>query len=395
MLDFDAARRAICEEGLDGWLLYDFKGLNPIARLAAAPGGKMLTRRFFCLIPREGRPRWLVHAIERAQFEGVPGEVETFADRAEMRFKLRGMIRGLRTEGAPRLAVEYSAEGNIPSISFVDAGTLELLRASGADIVSSGDLIQAALARWPARGMRLHEEARDVCERAARRAWDAIGAAIRAGRPLTECAVQSMLLADMEAAGLVWNGPPIVAVDAHAADPHFATGPEDDRPIRAGCVIMLDIWGKKGGDPDAVYADITQMGFAGERPPDEVARVWDLAVRARERALATAQEGWRAGLVRAFEVDRAARDLIRKEGYGPFFTHRTGHSLGAEDHWIGANMDDFETHDERRLVAGTGFTIEPGIYLPGRFGVRTEIDVFVGPDGPAATTWRQKDLVLV
>jgi Xaa-Pro aminopeptidase len=392
MIDLAAAQRAIAEERLDGWLLYDFQGLNPIARDALAPGGRMLTRRWWCLVPREGPPRFLVHAIERGHWEGAPGAIETYGERSELVFKLRGLVRGAAGGRAPRLAMEYSPEAAIPSCSFVDAGTIELVRACGAEIVSSGDLVQAVLARWPARGRRLHEEARDVLLLAMRRGFDAIGAALRAGRPATEREIQARILADMEAGGLVSNAPPIVAVDAHAADPHYSPDAAHDAPIGAGSVVMIDLWGKKKGDPDAVYADMTFMGFTGEFVPQDVRRVWETAVRARDAALEAARSG-RAR--RGFEVDRAARDVIAAAGFGPHFPHRTGHSLGPEDHWIGANMDDFETHDERRLLEGTGFTIEPGIYLPGRFGVRTEIDVFMGPQGPEATTWVQAEIIRI
>lgn len=401
MIDVAAAQEAIRAEGLDGWLIYDFAGMNPIAREAVAPPGKMLTRRWFCLVPPEGPPRWLVHAIERGQFEGVVvGRIRTYARREELAERLCALVAEVAAEtgrARPRLAMEYSPGANIPIISRVDAGTIELVRESGADVASSGDVIQQVVARWPARGRALHDEAARALERAVTKAFDAIGDMLRSGRAgVTECAIQRMLLADMEANDIVSNAPPIVAVNAHAADPHYSPAPADDAPIRHGDVVMIDIWGKKKDDRDAVYADITWMGYVGETPPEKVEAVWRTVVRARDQALETARAGYRGGgIVRGFEVDRAARRVIEEAGFGAYFTHRTGHSLGAEDHWIGANMDDYETHDERRLVDRTGFTIEPGIYLPGEFGIRSEIDVFVGTDGPEPTTAVQRDLVRI
>jgi Xaa-Pro dipeptidase len=397
MIDVPTAQEALRAEGLDGWLLYDFKGLNPIAGEAVAPRGKMLTRRFFCLIPREGPPRWLVHAIERAQFEGLAGEFAVYARREELAAGLCTLVSGAAPGRTPRLAMEYSPLSAIPTISRVDAGTVELVRASGAEVVSSGDLVQLLLARWPTGGRALHDRAARTLERAVARAFDSIGDWIRTRRAgLTEQAIQKMVIADLEADDLVFNGPPIVAVNAHAADPHYATESGPETPIRPGDVVMLDVWAKKRDDPAAIYADITWMGYVGEAIPERVETVFRAVVRARDRALEAAQAGFRAGTpVRGFEVDRAARRVVEEAGFGPFFTHRTGHSLGVEDHWIGANMDDFETHDERRLVPGTGFTIEPGIYLPGEFGVRSEIDVFVGTSGPEATTAVQRDLVRI
>ncbi len=401
MIDLAQAQAELAALNLDGWLLYDFQGLNPLARGAAGLGPeKFLTRRWFCLVPRRGEPRWLVHAIERAQFEGVPGEIATFARRSELEAGLRALVGAGAPPGhAPRIAMEYSPAGNVPIISRIDGGTIEMVRTAGAQVASSGDLVQALLARWTARGRESHGQAARAVEGAIRRAFEAIGDQLRAGRHPTEVGIQRRILSDLEEAHLVSNSPPIVAVNAHAADPHYSPGggPGHDAPIQPRAVVMLDVWAKLKDDPEAVYADITFMGFVGDAPPPRVEAVWRTVAGARDAALARAQSAFRAGQpVRGFEVDRAARAPIEEAGFGPFFTHRTGHSLGTDDHFIGANMDDFETHDDRLLVAGTGFTIEPGIYLPGEFGVRSEIDVFVdAAAGPVATTEVQKELVRI
>jgi len=394
MIDASLVRAELISGDLDGWLLYDCRGLNPFARDAAGFGPeKFLTRRWFCLVPREGEPLWVVHAIEAAQFQDMPGRKSVFAQREQLRARLS---EALATLGARRrVAMEYSPLANVPSISRVDAGTVELVRAAGGDVVSSGDLVQALLARWTERGRALHDEAARAVEQAGFGAFDWIGAELRAGRTPTEVVVQRRIAEELRAAGLAVNDLPIVAVDAHAADPHYATGvgAGNDAPIREGNTLLLDIWAKKAGVPDAVYADVTFMAHVGEDVPAPVREVFAAVARGRDAGLAKAQAAWASGVTACgFEVDRACRDVIEAAGYGPHFTHRTGHSLGIEDHWIGANIDDFETREERRLIAGTGFTIEPGIYLEGRFGVRLEIDVFVGPKGPEATTLVQHEI---
>jgi Xaa-Pro aminopeptidase len=379
MIDVARIQAELAALDLDGWLLYDFRGQNPFARDAAGFGPeRFLTRRWFCLVPREGAPRWIVHAIEEAQFRDVPGERLAYARRETLLERLREAL--LAAGPRRRVAMEYSPLANVPTI---------------AKVVASGDLVQALLARWPPRGRALHDEAARAVERAGFDAFAWIEAEHAAGRVPTEVHVQRRIVADLEAAGLAVADPPIVAVNAHAADPHYATGaaPGNDAPIDAPAVVLLDIWAKKRGDPEAIYADVTFMGHLGATLPASVAEVFGAVARARDTALAAAQAAWVAGTpARGFEVDRAARDVIERAGYGPYFTHRTGHSLGIEDHWIGANIDDFETREERRLIAGTGFTIEPGVYLPGSFGVRLEIDVFVGDAGPEATTLVQREL---
>ncbi|GIW71004.1 MAG: peptidase M24 [Planctomycetota bacterium] len=387
MIEIAEAQRALREEGLAGWLLYDFGGLNPIAQQAVAPPGRLLTRRWFCLLTPQAPPRWLVHAIERASFRGVPGEVRTYAGRRELCAELAALLRD-----CPRVAMEYSPCGHVPAISRVDAGTVELVRAAGAEVVSSGDLIQRLLARWPEEGVHAHRRAARALEDAVRAAWRRIGERIAAGRPATECEVQAWLLQALQAAGLESHAPPIVAVGAHAADPHFSPEPATDAPIAAERLLLIDIWAREPG-PAGIYADITLMAYTGQEPPARLREVFAVVREARDAALALVQQRAAAGVpVRGFEADRAAREVIERAGFGAWFVHRTGHSLGPEDHWLGANLDDYETHEQRRLLPGTGFTIEPGIYVPGELGMRLEIDVFWGADGPQPTTWVQTEL---
>ncbi len=386
-VDPERVRALLAAEDIDGWLLYDFQRLNPIARDAAGFGDeRMITRRWFCLIPREGPPRWLIHAIERASFRDVPGEVATYAERLTLEAGLRDLVAG------NRVAMEYSPGAAIPTASRVDAGTVELVRACGAAaVVSSADLVQALLAPWSARGLALHLEAAAACVAIAKEAFRFIAAELRSARgETTEHEVRDHLLAEYERRRLAGEGGPIVAANAPSADPHYEPSAERPVRIRRGDFVLVDVWAKHKDEPDGVYGDVTWVGFCGEEVPERIARVFDVVARARDRALEAAM---RPG-ARGFEVDRAARGVIEAAGYGPAFIHRTGHSLGPRDHWIGANMDDYETHDDRRLLPGTGFTIEPGIYLAGDFGVRSEIDVYFDPAaGPVVTTEVQRAVI--
>jgi Xaa-Pro aminopeptidase len=392
MIDLEQTHALLLEEGLAGWLLYDFKGLNPLAcdAVLPEPGGHR-TRRWFCYIPADGPPQWLVHAIERGSFSDVPGRVEVYAERTSLASQLREL---LPTSG--RVAMEYSPGANIPTISRVDAGTLELVRQLGVEVVSSGDLVQRLLAPWPRGGLEAHERAARVLEQAVRDAWASIAQGlVDASSHTSECGVQARLMAAITTASLETDHPPIVAVGPHAADPHFAPSPDADTRIGPDQVVMIDIWAREPG-PAGVYADMTFMAFTGADPPQQVRAVWELVRDARDRAFALVRNRFEAGRsVRGFEVDRAARDGIIAAGYGDHFVHRTGHSLGPEGHWIGTNLDDYETHDDRRLTQNTGFTIEPGIYLPGAFGVRSEVDVFWGDAGPVITTELQRELLLL
>ncbi|MHC4391655.1 MAG: M24 family metallopeptidase [Planctomycetota bacterium] len=390
MIDLERAGALIAREGLCGWLFYDFQNQNPLARDAVVGQEGMLTRRWFCFVSREGKASWLVHDIERGAFHHVEGEVHTYARRASITVGLRKILAG-----ASRIAMEYSPGCNIPYVSRVDAGTIELVRGSGVDVVSSGDLVQQLLAPWPRGGLASHRRAARVLEAAVDAAFDEVRSRLRGDDPVTECELQGQLLNAMDQAGLNTNHAPIVALGDHAADPHFSPSPQTDRPIDRNHVLMIDIWGREPG-PLGVYADMTFMAYTGSEVPSEVQAVWNHVRDGRDAAFTLVRERFEKQVpLRGYEVDRAARNLIEDAGYGEAFCHRTGHSLGPEDHWIGANMDDYETRDDRRLVEGTGFTIEPGIYLPGRFGMRSEVDVFWGPEGPEMTTRRQDALITI
>jgi Xaa-Pro aminopeptidase len=366
-------QRALREEGLDGWLLYDFQGSNPIAtRLSGLSASKkMTTRRWYYLIPAHGEPRGLVHAIERHNLDGLPGEKRPYAGRGRLDAGLRDLLRGIR-----RVAMEYSPGNNIPYVSRVDAGTVETVRELGAEVVSSGDLVQRFEALWSADALALHLKASDALYRVKDRAFAMIRERLGSGAAVDEYAVQQAMLGWFEQEGLVSQETPNVSAQENAGNPHYHPSAGIHRAIRPGELVLIDLWGKLAV-AGAVFADITWVGFTGPLVPDEYARAFAAARDGRDAAVALVQEAVREGReLRGFEVDRACRAVIERAGYGAQFIHRTGHSLGETVHGNGVHIDDYETHDDRRLLPGTGFTIEPGIYTE-RFGVRTEINMFI------------------
>ncbi|HXH07463.1 MAG TPA: M24 family metallopeptidase [Vicinamibacterales bacterium] len=380
-LEIPAVQRALRQDQLDGWLLYDFQGSNPIAAALAgvAAPGRLTTRRWYYLIPASGPPRGLVHAIERHTLDALPGEKHTYARRTELDTGLRRLLEGCR-----RIAMEYSPGCAIPYLSRVDAGTVEAVRQLGVEVVSSGDLVQRFEAAWSAEALESHRAAAERLYRVKDRAFETVRAALRDGRTLTEHGLQQQMAAWLAEDGLVFDAPPVVAAGEHAADPHYQPSAAFERRIAPGEILLLDLWAKLAR-PGAVYADITWVGYTGREVPGEAAQIFDVVRRARDEAIALVQTAARERRdLRGWEVDRAARAVIERAGYGHAFFHRTGHSLGESVHGNGVHMDDYETHDDRRLLPGTGFTIEPGIYLE-RFGVRTEINMFVG-DGDAFVT---------
>ncbi len=388
-LDVAAVQGALRAEGLDGWLWYDFHGSNPIAQRLAGLGGTghMTTRRWFYLVPATGEPRALVHAIERHNLDALPGSKTTYAGRAELDAALRELLAGLR-----RVAMEYSPLNAIPYLSRVDAGTVEAVRALGVEVVSSGDLVQQFEAVWDAKAIQTHRVASDALYRVKDRAFAAIRERVRGGAPVTEFEVQQLMAGWFVEEGLVSDSAPVVAAQEHAGDPHYLPPPIGSRPIRVDELVLLDLWGKRD-EPGAVFADITWVAFTGVTVPTEMARAFGAIARARDAAAGLAQLAVRAGdPIRGFELDRAARQVLEREGYGRHILHRTGHSLGEAVHGNGAHLDDYETHDDRRLVPGSAFTIEPGLYFP-TFGVRTEIDM-VWYDGEARITGPVQDVIV-
>ena len=386
-LDVAAVQQSLKAEGLDGWLLYDFHGSNPIAaRLAGtANGAKMTTRRWFYLVPASGEPRGLVHAIERQTLDALPGEKTIYAGRQQLDAGLTKLLSGVK-----RVAMEYSRDCAIPYISRIDAGTVELVRSRGIDVESSGDLVQRFEAVWDEAALATHREASAALYRVKDRAFEWIAGRVADGDALTEFAVQQQMASWFEEEGLVSDSAPVVAAQENAGDPHYLPTARRSRPIRKGELVLLDLWGKKMENPQAVYADITWVGFTGPEVPPEMARAFGAIGQARDAAVALVKESARQQRdLRGWQVDRAARQVLEQAGFGERILHRTGHNLGREVHGNGVHMDDYESHDDRRLLPGTGFTIEPGLYFES-FGVRTEINMYYGQrealvTGPAQT----------
>jgi Xaa-Pro aminopeptidase len=380
-LDIGAVQEALRADGLDGWLLYDFHGSNPVATslVGLATTGKMSTRRWYYMIPAKGTPRGLVHAVERHNLDDVPGEKRVYAGRIELE---RGL--GALLDGVHRLAMEYSPSGAIPYVGRVDAGTVELVRTHGVEVVSSGDLVQRFGAVWSQEQIDQHREASARLYRVKDRAFEAIADRVRRGIATSEYDVQQSMAGWFRDEGLVTDNDPVVAVDAHAGDPHYLPGPHGSAAVGREQLVLLDLWGKLAA-PGAVYADITWVGYTGPRVPEAQATAFDAIAAARDAAIALVQRSAAAGAdLRGWQVDRAAREVLEQRGYAAAVMHRTGHSLGEEVHGNGVHMDDYETHDDRRLLPGSGFTIEPGLYFEA-FGVRTEINMVYERGGASVT----------
>lgn len=409
------------ERGIDGWLVYDFRNGNPtLARLLPpdpkiSPSGKRhLTRRVLLWIPADGEARVLAHHIDRSQFAGAtlgagPNAAPVRVD-AYLTWQELGQWIGARTRegsgGSRQIAMEYVPGGSLPVVSLVDAGTVELVRAeapAGSAIVSSADLIQVCIARWNDEALESHLWA--SCEVAGVKdeAFALIRERLRTGADVDEWMVARHIQAQFARRGLEYPDGPIVAANAHGADPHFAPSAHEHAPIRSGDWILIDLWARRPGDMH-IYSDITWVGYAGDRAPERHQRVFAAVKSARDAAVALARQRFEIGqTVRGYELDDAARSQIVHAGYGSFIKHRTGHSLspGPMVHGVGVNIDNLETHDTRELLPRVGFTIEPGVYIPDGedgpgFGVRLEINAFVDPKrGPIVTSCVQDDVVLV
>jgi len=389
-LDIDAVQAALRADGIDGWLLYDFRGLNPIAADVTAvgrQGGHLATRRWYYLIPATGEPRGLVHKIEKNSLAHLPGSTQRYAGRDQLEAGLRTLLTGVR-----RVAMEYSPGCAIPYVSRIDAGTVELVRQSGAEVVSSGDLIQRFSAVWDETAIATHRRASDALYRIKDRSFDAVARRLRDGVATTEYDIQQLMAGWFRDEGLISDSDPNVSAAENAGNPHYLPTAATHRAIRRDEIVLLDLWGKLDR-PGAVYADITWVGYAGAQVPSRYSAAFAAIRGARDAGIQLVQDAMRAGReLRGFEVDRAAMAVLREAGYADKILHRTGHSLGETVHGNGVNMDDYETHDDRRLLPGTGFTIEPGLYFDD-FGVRTEINMVVATRDAAVTGPLQTEIL--
>jgi len=370
-MDLDAIQSELRKANLDGWLFYDHHHRDPIAYRVLKIAPPMCTRRWYYLVPASGEPSRLVHRIERGNLDGLPGTLHLYSSWAEQRESLRRMLAGKH-----RVAMQYSPLNDIPYIGLVDAGTIELARSFGAEVVSSADLVQLFEARWSAAALASHLEAGKAVHAAIAAAFAAIREAVSAGKTLTEFDVQQEMMRIFAAMGVETDEPPIVAVNANSANPHYAPTQDSALPIRDGDFVLLDVWAKRS-KPEAVYFDVTWTGFVGETVPSRYAEIFSIVRDARDAAVNLVKGAMQQGRpLYGFQVDDAARSVIGRAGYGENFVHRTGHSIGVDVHGNGANMDNFETHDSRQVLPGTCFSVEPGIYLDD-FGVRSEVNVYI------------------
>jgi Xaa-Pro aminopeptidase len=376
MFDPAAVQTALRDLRLDGWLLYDFRGLNVLARrVVALPEDAILSRRWFYFIPAHGEARKLVHRIEPHALDHLPGTARVYLRWQELEAGVAAL-----TSGARRVAMEYVPRNANPYVSRVDAGTIELVRSTGVEVVPSGDLVQLFEACWDDDQWAMHGEA----ARHTRSAYDAafafIAERVRRDGSVRETEVQRRILDHFNQHGLVCDHPPIVAVGPHSGDPHFEPRPgAGDTAMKEGDFVLIDLWAKLER-PRAVYSDLTWTGFVGTEVPARYEEIFRVVARARDAAIDRVRTAFAQGEpLQGWQVDRAARDVIEKAGYGEAFCHRTGHSIGQETHGNGANMDDLETHEERRVLPRTCFSVEPGIYLPD-FGVRSEVNVYIDRD---------------
>jgi Xaa-Pro aminopeptidase len=373
-LDVAGIQAALAAEHLDGWLLYDFRGLNPIAAGVADIAGRaghLATRRWFYLVPAAGEPRGLVHAIEADALAHLPGTTERYSSRTALEAGLARLLSGLS-----RVAMEYSPGCAIPYVARVDAGTVELVRSCGVEVASSGDLVQRFSAVWHDAEIASHLAASDRLYRVKDRAFEAVARRVRDGVPTTEYDIQQLMDAWLRDEGLVSDSSPNVSAAEHSGNPHYLPAAGSSRPIGPNEIVLLDLWARLDR-PGSVYADITWVGYTGRQVPDRYGRAFGAVRAARDAAMGLVQDAVRSRRpIHGWQVDQAAARVLREAGYGDQILHRTGHSLGQSVHGNGVNMDDLETHDDRQLLPGTGFTIEPGVYFAD-FGVRSEINMIV------------------
>jgi len=392
-MELTSIQEALGESGLDGWLLCDFHHRDAMAyKILGLDPGKQTTRRWFYYIPRAGQPVKLSHRVEPGKLEPLPGEQQYYLAHTELHQRLATILAGQK-----KVAMQYSPMNNIPSVSVVDAGTVELVRSLGAEVVSSAELIQRFEAVTDEAGYESHRAAGVKVQQIKDEAFRGMDQALRSGQRIAEYDVCQFILSRFEQEGLVSDGVPIVAFNDHAADPHFEPTETRSYNLHHGDTILVDLWARRA-EPPGVFYDITWCGFAGQEPPPLYGEIWSVVCNARDAGLDFVRERIAAGTgCHGWEVDDVVRRVVTRAGFGEVFLHRTGHSIGVEGvHGNGANLDNLETKDERRLVPGTCFSIEPGIYLEGRMGVRAEIDVFIRLDrvvevcGPI-----QQDLLLV
>ncbi|MBD3673732.1 MAG: M24 family metallopeptidase [Planctomycetaceae bacterium] len=391
MFSLEKIQNALKQFGIDVWLLYDFRGSNVLARrILHLPDDQMGSRRCCYAIPAEGQPIKLVHRIERGAFDHLPGRKIVYLTWQELESGFEELVSGHKT-----VAMEYSPRNANPYISKVDAGTIELIRSFGVEVVESGNLIQLFEAVWSDQQWQQHLAAGKLCDEAFNVAWKFIADGVRHDGSVDESAVCDAIMDHFTAHNLTTYHPPIVAVGPHSSDCHYETGTGENTSIKEGDFVLVDLWAKLD-EPGSVYADMTRTGFVGEAVPEKYTEIFNIVAAARDAAISYAEEAFANHRpLQGWEIDQACRQVIEEAGYGKYFVHRTGHNIGQEVHGNGAHMDNLETREERLVLPMTCFSVEPGIYQEGKFGVRSEVDVFVDADQQVHVTYGERQTEIV
>ncbi len=389
-MEIEAIQAALRQSGLGGWLFFDHHRRDPLAyKILGLVPDREATRRWYYFVPADGEPMKLVHRIESGTLDVLPGSKASYASWTDQMGKLQALL-----PAGTKIAMQYSPKCAIPYVSLVDAGTIDLVRSLGVEVVSSADLIQQFESRLTDQQFHAHMEAGKRVDRVRRAAFVFIGDQLSAGATVTEFDAQQFIRRAFDQAGLVTNHGPIVAVNGNASDPHYEPTREKCSEIRENDLVLIDMWAKLR-EPESVYYDITWTGLRTRAVPSRIENVFEIVRDARKKACEFVTAGIGSGTkLQGWQVDDVARHTIGDQGYGEFFFHRTGHSIGTEVHGTGANMDNLESHDERALIANTCFSIEPGIYLP-EFGIRSEVNVYVGRDEAEVTGEEQIELVRI
>jgi Xaa-Pro dipeptidase len=391
-MDLAAIQKALKERKLDGWLFMDFHNRDLIAyRILGMDPNKFTSRRWFYFVPARGAPWKLCSRVEKTKLDSLPGKKHLYLSWRELHASLGRLLKG-----KGRVAMQYSPKNNIPYVSMIDAGLMEVIRKTGIKVASSADLVTLFEATVSARGYDLHLQAAGHLFEIVSAAFDRVAATARGAASENEYTVQQFILSEFSRRGMHWDDAPIVGVNDHPADPHFEPAQATARAFKQGDCVLIDLWARMKDD-EAIFADITWCAFIGASPPPRYEKAFNTIVRARDEAVRFVRERFAKGArVYGYEVDDAVRGVVQKAGFGKYFIHRTGHSIGHEVHGNGVNIDNLETKDERELVPNICFSVEPGIYIDGEFGARTEIDVFIKAGGEVeVTTKPQTGLLLL
>ena len=398
-MDLKAIQSALREHNLDGWLFYDHHHRDPIAyRILGLDEDSFVSRRWFYFIPADGEPRKLVHRIESGKLDSLPGTKDAYSSWQELEHKLEAIL-----DGATTIAMQYSPRNAIMYVAMVDAGTVELVTSMGKKVVSSADLVSVFEAVLTEHQIATHFEAQRRLDAVLAAGWKHIGESVRSNTPITEFDVVEFLKQRMEKSGLWTDHGPNCSAGPNSADSHYEPTRETSRVIRTGDFILIDIWAKLADaddpqqpDPSAIWYDITWTGVLGRDPSPREQLIFNTVRDARDAAIETIQRAYTEGRpIAGWEADDAARAVIRDAGFGDFFTHRTGHNIEVSLHGNGAHLDNLETHDERLLLPNTCFSVEPGIYFPGEFGIRSEVNMITRPGGAIVTGPLQRELLRI